>query len=129
MSVVDAYIVASLGAEALAGVTLVFPLVMLAGMMSAGGMGGGVSSAVARALGAGRRPDADALVTHATVLAGVHVGEQGMVGAVAVATKDVRPYHVNVGIPAKSVRVKPNAPASAFDRLRTSVERKIDDKA
>lgn len=48
---------------------------------------------------------------HATVLAGVHVGEQGMVGAVAVATKDVRPYHVYVGIPAKSVRVKPNAPA------------------
>ena len=47
---------------------------------------------------------------HATVLAGVHVGEQGMVGACAVATKDVRPYHVYVGIPAKSVRVKPNAP-------------------
>src|SRR5919112_6250343 len=47
---------------------------------------------------------------HATVLAGVHVGEQGMVGAVAVATKDVRPYHVNVGIPAKSIVVKPNAP-------------------
>lgn len=59
---------------------------------------------------------------HATVLAGVHVGEQGMVGAVAVATKDVRPYHVNVGIPAKSVRVKPNAPAEA-DRLRTSLRR------
>lgn len=47
---------------------------------------------------------------HATVLAGVHVAEQGMVGAMAVATKDVRPYHVYVGIPAKSVRVKPNAP-------------------
>jgi acetyltransferase-like isoleucine patch superfamily enzyme len=47
---------------------------------------------------------------HATVLAGVRVGTQGMVGANAVATKDVRPYHVNVGIPAKSVRVKPNAP-------------------
>ena len=47
---------------------------------------------------------------HATVLAGVHVGEQGMVGANAVATKDVRPYHVYVGIPAKSVRVNPNAP-------------------
>ncbi len=60
---------------------------------------------------------------HATVLAGVHVGEQGMVGAVAVATKDVRPYHVNVGIPAKSVRVKPGAPAEASDRLRTSSER------
>ncbi|HJQ09701.1 MAG TPA: acyltransferase [Gemmatimonadaceae bacterium] len=48
---------------------------------------------------------------HATVLAGVHVNEQAMVGAMAVATKDVRPYHVYVGIPAKSVRVKPNAPA------------------
>jgi galactoside O-acetyltransferase len=47
---------------------------------------------------------------HATVLAGVRVGTQSMVGAIAVATKDVRPYHVNVGIPAKSVRVKPNAP-------------------
>ena len=50
---------------------------------------------------------------HATVLAGVHVNEQGMVGALAVATKDVRPYHVYVGIPAKSVRVKPNAPDPA----------------
>ena len=47
---------------------------------------------------------------HATILAGVHVAEQGMVGAMAVATKDVRPYHVNVGIPAKSITVKPNAP-------------------
>jgi galactoside O-acetyltransferase len=56
---------------------------------------------------------------HATVLAGVHVNEQGMVGALAVATKDVRPYHVYVGIPAKSVRVKPNAPAPATI-LRTS---------
>ena len=47
---------------------------------------------------------------HATVLAGVHVGTNAMVGAVAMATKDVRPYHVYVGIPAKSVKVKPNAP-------------------
>jgi len=53
----------------------------------------------------------DARITyHATVLAGVRVGRNGMVGANAVATKSVRPYHVNVGIPAKSVRVKPNAP-------------------
>jgi acetyltransferase-like isoleucine patch superfamily enzyme len=50
---------------------------------------------------------------HATVLAGVRVGRNGMVGASAVATKNVRPYHVNVGIPAKSVRVKPNAPPDA----------------
>ena len=57
-----------------------------------------------------RLDDGVRITYHATVLAGVHVCEEGMVGASAVATKDVRPYHVNVGIPAKSVRVKPNAP-------------------
>ena len=51
---------------------------------------------------------------HASVLAGVRVGRNGMVGAMAVATKDVRPFHVNVGIPAKSIRVKPNAPPEAY---------------
>jgi galactoside O-acetyltransferase len=61
---------------------------------------------------------------HATVLAGVRVATQGMVGAVAVATKDVRPYHVNVGIPAKSVRVKPNAPTDSWDSARTMNVRK-----
>jgi acetyltransferase-like isoleucine patch superfamily enzyme len=60
---------------------------------------------------------------HATVFAGVKVGTDSMVGAMAVATKDVRPHHVNVGIPAKSVRVKPGAPHSTGDRLSTSVER------
>jgi putative MATE family efflux protein len=69
VTVADAYFVAALGADALAGLALVFPLVMLMQMMSAGGMGGGVSSAVARALGAGRRADADRLVVHATALA------------------------------------------------------------
>ncbi len=58
---------------------------------------------------------------HATVLAGVRVGRNGMVGACALATKDVRPYHVNVGIPAKSVRVKPSAPP---EMLRTTREPK-----
>ena len=61
---------------------------------------------------------------HATVLAGVHVGENAMVGAMAVATKDVRPYHVYVGIPAKSVRVKPNAPEMQNVVLRTAEERR-----
>jgi len=50
------------------------------------------------------------------------VHEQGMVGAMAVATKDVRPYQVYVGIPAKSVRVKPNAPAPD-NILKTARER------
>ena len=54
---------------------------------------------------------------HATVLAGVHVKEQAMVGALAVATKDVRAYHVNVGIPAKTVRVKPNAPSPVVAKM------------
>lgn len=65
---------------------------------------------------------------HATVLAGVHVGENAMVGALAVATKDVRPYHVYVGIPAKSVRVKPNAPEMRDLVLRTAEEREGRDR-
>ena len=54
--------------RSLAGVALVFPLFMLMTMMSNGGIGGGVSSAVARAIGAGRRRDAEALAAHAVVL-------------------------------------------------------------
>jgi acetyltransferase-like isoleucine patch superfamily enzyme len=57
---------------------------------------------------------------HATVLAGVRVGRNAMVGASAVATKNVRPYHVNVGIPAKSIRIKPNAPPEAYITERVS---------
>ena len=53
-------------------------------------------------------------------IAGVRVSRNGMVGASALATKDVRPYHVNVGIPAKSVRVKPNAPADSYVTERVS---------
>ncbi len=69
VSTLDAVFVGWLGSEALAGVSLVFPLVMLMQTMSAGGMGGGVASAVARALGAGRRADAHALVAHALLIA------------------------------------------------------------
>src|SRR5215471_20891797 len=66
---IETYFVGKLGTDALAGVALVFPLVMLMQMMSAGAMGGGISSAVARALGTGRRIDADALALHALVIA------------------------------------------------------------
>ncbi len=69
-----------------------------------------------------RLDDGVRITYHATVLAGVHVAEEGMVGAMAVATKDVRPYHVYVGIPAKSVRVKPNAPVME-DNLTTVKKR------
>lgn len=47
---------------------LVFPAVMLMTTISAGEIGGGISSAVARTLGAGRRAAADALVLHAVVV-------------------------------------------------------------
>ncbi|TMJ35680.1 MAG: MATE family efflux transporter, partial [Alphaproteobacteria bacterium] len=65
---IETWFVAKLGTDALAGMALVFPGVMLVQMISAGAMGGGISSAIARALGAGRRDEADALVTHALVI-------------------------------------------------------------
>ena len=65
---IETWWVSHLGTDALAGMALVFPVVMLMQMVSAGAMGGGISSAVARALGAGRRDEADALVLHAIVV-------------------------------------------------------------
>src|SRR5262245_36952785 len=65
---IEAYFIGMLGTEALAGVALVFPGVMRRQRMSAGAMGGGISSAVARALGAGRRDDADDTVLHALII-------------------------------------------------------------
>jgi MATE family, multidrug efflux pump len=69
VGLIETYFIGKLGTDALAGVALVFPVVMLMQMMSAGAMGGGISSAVARALGAGRRADAEALVLHALAIA------------------------------------------------------------
>jgi len=43
---------------------------------------------------------------HATVLAGTRIGDHAMIGTGAVVTKDVQPYHVALGVPAKTVRVK-----------------------
>src|SRR5258708_1673542 len=68
VSVAETYFVSFLGTDALAGVALVFPVLMLMTMMSNGGIGGGVASAIARALGGGRPQDADALVMHAVML-------------------------------------------------------------
>src|SRR2546422_9481318 len=68
---VETYFVGKLGTDALAGVALVFPGVMLMQMMSAGAMGGGISSAIARALGGGRRDEADALGPHALGISAV----------------------------------------------------------
>lgn len=69
VGLIETYFVGKLGTDALAGMALVFPIVMLMQMTSAGSMGGGIASAIARALGAGRRDDANALVWHALVIA------------------------------------------------------------
>ena len=69
VSVGDTYFVGRLGTEPLAGFALVFPLIMLLQMTSAGAMGGGVSSAIARALGSGDAAAARKLVAHALVIA------------------------------------------------------------
>ena len=65
---IETYFIGRLGTNALAGVALVFPVVMLMQMLSGGAMGGGISSAIARALGAGRRGDANSLVLHAVAI-------------------------------------------------------------
>lgn len=62
---IETFFVAKLGSAALAAMALVFPAVMLMTTLSAGALGGSISSAVARALGAGRQAAADALVLHA----------------------------------------------------------------
>lgn len=69
VSVGDTYFVGRLGTESLAGLALVFPMLMLLGMTSSGAMGGGVSSAIARALGRGDLVTARRLVVHALVIA------------------------------------------------------------
>jgi putative MATE family efflux protein len=57
-----------LGTTPLAAIALVFPMIMLMQMLSAGAMGGGVSSAISRALGAGDVDRAEALALHAVVI-------------------------------------------------------------
>jgi len=69
VSIIETYWTSRIGRDALAGVTLVAPLVALMATMSNGGIGGGVSSAIARALGAGDQAKANRLLWHAVVIA------------------------------------------------------------
>jgi putative MATE family efflux protein len=64
----DGYIVARLGTDALAAVALVFPLSMLMVQLSRAAIGGGVASAVARALGAGSAAGAASVAWHGIVI-------------------------------------------------------------
>lgn len=65
---IETWWVSHLGSDALTGMAVVFPGFMMMQMLSAGAMGGGISSAIARALGARRTADAEALVLHATFI-------------------------------------------------------------
>jgi putative MATE family efflux protein len=67
---IETWWVSHLGSDALTGMALVFPGFMMMTMIAGGAMGGGISSAIARALGSGRRHDADALVLHAILING-----------------------------------------------------------
>src|SRR3990170_4287090 len=68
VAIAETSYIGRLGVEPLAGIALVFPFVMLTQMMSAGAMGGGVSSAISRALGAGNRDRAAILALHAAII-------------------------------------------------------------
>jgi len=78
VSVADSWFVAQLGIVDLAALAVVFPTQMALGQMSAGAMGGGISSSVARALGSGNRAAAEAAAAHALAIA------LGMAGLFAV---------------------------------------------
>ena len=68
VAIAETSYIGRLGVEPLAGIALVFPFAMLTQMMSAGAMGGGVSSAISRALGAGDRDRAAVLALHAAII-------------------------------------------------------------
>ncbi|MEF9999550.1 MAG: MATE family efflux transporter [Comamonas sp.] len=65
---IEMWFLAKLGTDVLAGVAVVVPVLMLMQNMSQGALGGGISAAVARALGAGNKALADSLARHALVL-------------------------------------------------------------
>jgi putative MATE family efflux protein len=73
VAICETVYVGMLGTVPLAAIALVFPMIMLVQMLSAGAMGGGVSSAVSRALGAGDVARANALAVHAVAI-GAAVG-------------------------------------------------------
>jgi putative MATE family efflux protein len=73
VGIAETWYVGQLGTVPLAAMALVFPFAMLTQMMSSGAMGGGVSSAISRALGANDIACAQTLAFHALVI-GLVVG-------------------------------------------------------
>lgn len=96
---IETFWVGKLGTDALAGMSIVFPGVMLMQMISGGAMGGGISSSIARALGSGRKQDALDLVWHALIINGV----LGLICSAAVLMFG-RPLYVALGGEAGSLQ-------------------------
>ena len=74
VSIAEVWIIGQLGTSALASIALAFPLLMLIQTMSGGAVGGAVTSAVARALGAGDRQRAQQLIWHGLAIAALGSG-------------------------------------------------------
>ncbi len=68
VSIAETAYIGRLGMSQLAGIALVFPMIMLQQMLSSGAIGGGISAAISRAIGAGDKAKANALVLHAAVI-------------------------------------------------------------
>lgn len=68
VAIAETSYIGRLGTDPLAAMALVFPMVMLTQMMSSGAMGGGVSSAISRALGNRDEARANTLAVHAVVI-------------------------------------------------------------
>jgi Na+-driven multidrug efflux pump len=86
MSIAEGYFASLLGVSALAGMALVFPLVMLTLMLSGGSIGGSISAAVARALGANDADRAGGLTIAAWLIAVAFAGLSAVLMAVFGAT-------------------------------------------
>ena len=69
VSIAEIWIIGQLGTSALASIALAFPLLMLIQTMSAGAVGGAVTSSIARALGRGDRDRAQQLIWHGFAVA------------------------------------------------------------
>jgi putative MATE family efflux protein len=93
VGLIEAYFVAKLGIDALAGIAFVFPVLALVQMVSGGAMGGGILTAIARALGSNRREMANALVWHAVAIAIV----LGLLTTIAVLAGGPALYHAMGG--------------------------------
>src|SRR5690554_2312819 len=69
VSMTEVWFIGHLGTEALAAIALMFPAMMLIQMLANGAIGGALSSSIARALGRGRKDQAEALIWHGIVIA------------------------------------------------------------